>query len=218
MYAQEFDVGYSAKACRVTCYQMEVFSVCGCCDRDYPCYLTSATGTSMGAQYCNYSLNYDAFCVQTVQQDFQNDLLGCDNKCPPSCKETTFSTEVSTGRWPSNATARAFVKKLINHESASGGASGNIDIDYLRSNMAQLYIYFKQLNYEQIQTSPAYDWSRLLSDLGGQFGLWLGFSLLTALELVQLVFDVCQHLLGRLLWRGGGGKTGPAGSAVNLRH
>ena len=41
-------------------------------------------------------------------------------------------------------------------------------------------------------------WSRLLSDLGGQFGLWLGFSLLTAVEILQLIFDICHHFGRRL--------------------
>ena len=47
----------------------------------------------------------------------------------------------------------------------------------------------------------SFQWSRLLSDLGGQFGLWLGFSLLTAVEILQLVFDICCLIGQRLCCR-----------------
>ncbi|KAL8599243.1 hypothetical protein ACOMHN_007959 [Nucella lapillus] len=203
MYSLEYDVGYSAKACQVTCFQSEMYSRCGCCHRDFPCYLTSASGKSLNAQYCNYSAEQD------VSNEFSKEQIGCSDICQPSCKETSFTTEVSLGRWPSSSTEQTYLEQMKNHPSTTGKT---VDLDYIRFNIARINIYFKQLNYEHLKTSPAYDWSRLLSDLGGQFGLWLGFSLLTALEIVQLTFDLCERGIKRLCFSK---KTGPGNNAMH---
>ena len=51
-------------------------------------------------------------------------------------------------------------------------------------------------------------WYRLLSDLGGQLGLWVGFSLLTAVEFLELAFDVIRHVIWKLR------HTNPGGAAA----
>lgn len=43
-----------------------------------------------------------------------------------------------------------------------------------------------------------YQWSQVLGDVGGQVGLWLGFSLITAVELCQLLLDVVRLLVVKL--------------------
>ena len=45
-----------------------------------------------------------------------------------------------------------------------------------------------------ITTSPKYDWSILLANIGGQLGLCMGFSLITALELIELLVDLVCHV------------------------
>ena len=41
-------------------------------------------------------------------------------------------------------------------------------------------------------------WTRVLGDLGGQVGLWLGVSLMTALEICELLVSIVLLLLAKL--------------------
>ncbi|XP_048240370.1 acid-sensing ion channel 4-A-like [Haliotis rufescens] len=66
---------------------------------------------------------------------------------------------------------------------------------FFRLNAMTLNVFYKSLNYEKIETRPAYDWKSLLSDVGGQAGLWLGFSLLTLWEIFELIVDVVVHVV-----------------------
>ena len=46
-----------------------------------------------------------------------------------------------------------------------------------------LEIYYEQMSYEVLKESEAYLLVNLVSDIGGQAGLWMGASILTCFEL-----------------------------------
>ncbi|KAI0240234.1 Amiloride-sensitive sodium channel subunit alpha [Lamellibrachia satsuma] len=68
-----------------------------------------------------------------------------------------------------------------------------------RSNALKVEIYFKELDYQQIVTSPSYEVENLLADLGGQAGLWLGVSVIAFFEFFELLFDVISVAVVRLI-------------------
>ena len=57
-----------------------------------------------------------------------------------------------------------------------------------RDNMVLLDIYFEDLHYTSVTESEADNTSSLVSDLGGQLGLFLGMSVLTLVELFYCCF------------------------------
>ncbi|GFO50546.1 acid-sensing ion channel 1 [Plakobranchus ocellatus] len=66
----------------------------------------------------------------------------------------------------------------------------------------KLEIYFDSLILDKIVGRPAFTWNKLLSDIGGQLGLLLGFSILTAIEIFELVVMELGLGIGlRSLWR-----------------
>ncbi|XP_078692023.1 acid-sensing ion channel 1C-like [Branchiostoma floridae x Branchiostoma belcheri] len=65
-------------------------------------------------------------------------------------------------------------------------------------NLLKLNIYYEALNYEQISESPGYEVENLLGDLGGQLGLWVGMSLLSAMEVVEIFADLFAILCKKI--------------------
>ncbi|KAK6061655.1 hypothetical protein COOONC_00674 [Cooperia oncophora] len=53
-----------------------------------------------------------------------------------------------------------------------------------------LEIYYEQMSYEVLRESESYSIVNLVSDIGGQMGLWLGASVLTAIEIVIFLFNI----------------------------
>jgi hypothetical protein len=43
-----------------------------------------------------------------------------------------------------------------------------------------------------------FQWPTLLSNVGGQLGLWLGFSLITGVEILGLMLEVTRKVLGKI--------------------
>ncbi|KAK6031479.1 Amiloride-sensitive sodium channel [Ostertagia ostertagi] len=64
---------------------------------------------------------------------------------------------------------------------------------------AMLEIYYEQMSYEVLRESESYSIVNLVSDIGGQMGLWLGASVLTAVEIVIFLFNIVViAITGRL--------------------
>lgn len=56
--------------------------------------------------------------------------------------------------------------------------------------MSVIEIYFESLRQEEIKEKVVDDWISLVSDFGGQAGLWLGVSMLSVMEVI--VFCTCK--------------------------
>ena len=57
-----------------------------------------------------------------------------------------------------------------------------------RQNIGKLVMYFPTMSYEIVKEKNAYDIIAFLCDIGGTFGLFLGFSILTVIELLESIF------------------------------
>ena len=58
-----------------------------------------------------------------------------------------------------------------------------------RANIARIEIYYEELNYERLTEIPAYTLVQLLSDFGGNIGLWTGVCIFNVFEVVKLLVD-----------------------------
>ncbi|KAH9494544.1 hypothetical protein Btru_042391 [Bulinus truncatus] len=59
--------------------------------------------------------------------------------------------------------------------------------DLVRQNLIRLNIYLEDLSVVEYRQLPAYGLADLFADIGGTLGLWMGISVLTIMELVELV-------------------------------
>jgi len=65
----------------------------------------------------------------------------------------------------------------------------------LSKELAFLDIFYSQLSYVDIQTTPAYDFLTLVCDIGGALGLILGGTLLTIVEFIQFFVQIFGELV-----------------------
>ena len=64
----------------------------------------------------------------------------------------------------------------------------------IRQNFIRLNVYFQDLAVtEHIQT-PTYNLASLLSDMGIALILWLGFSMLSFMEVIELIMVLMMHV------------------------
>ncbi|CAH1802002.1 unnamed protein product [Owenia fusiformis] len=65
--------------------------------------------------------------------------------------------------------------------------NNEIGASFVKENFLQMDIFMRELNYEQVEQQKAYDLTALWSDIGGSLGLFVGASVLTIFELLDVV-------------------------------
>ena len=151
---------YSESACLVDCTHTSLADDCECIGARsfYP------PDTARYSQLPNCTL--DNLCCIT------NDELISPNECncPAACSSTSYDTTVSYSFYPAE-----YISNLIS-------STYNISANLFPTNLLQVLVYFETLNVETQTTNNAYSVIALLSDIGGQVGLFLGLSVISVLE------------------------------------
>ena len=96
-------------------------------------------------------------------------LRSCRCRCQQPCRAVSYSVSYSASVWPSES--------LNVKLGTCDGTPKECNKEY-KANGAMIEVFYEQLNYEVLSESPAYGFVNLLSDFGGQFGLWLGVCVL----------------------------------------
>ncbi|VDI52470.1 acid-sensing ion channel 5 [Mytilus galloprovincialis] len=167
------DNKYSAiLVCMEKCIGKGVANTCGC--------LSSwLHGADKVETMC--STPAEIHCMKQVQSAISSfSAEDCDCKVP--CREVAYNKEVSTTAYPA-VNQQGVLEVILNTDSASFGA--------LRESIVYLKVYLASLTDELTEEELAYTEENFVSDIGGQLGLWVGMSVLSITEVVELIILLC---------------------------
>ncbi|XP_063955787.1 degenerin mec-10-like [Lytechinus pictus] len=180
LYHQHYNITYNRKTCEVSCYQNEVIRRCGCFDASY----LNSLNVNRTIYPCEYTSPVETQCMADIEWEQAEGELGCN--CPIACHETTYLSRASSSIWPANAYESLLFKRMaLYNDVMRRHVNGENASEWTRQNLAKLEVYYDEFNYEYIRQVPAYTIPDLLSDIGGQLGLWLGLSVITIFELLE---------------------------------
>ncbi len=61
-------------------------------------------------------------------------------------------------------------------------------LDEARDDVAWLKVYYDDISYVFIDESPVWDFNGLISNFGGLIGFWMGCSVLSFIEVFEIIF------------------------------
>ncbi|XP_011916392.1 PREDICTED: amiloride-sensitive sodium channel subunit beta isoform X3 [Cercocebus atys] len=162
-------------ACLRSCFQDHMIRSCKCGHYLYP--------LPRGEKYCNNRDFPDwAHCYSDLQMSVAQRET-CIGMCKESCNDTQYKMTISMADWPSEA-SEDWIFHVLSQERDQ---STNITLS--RKGIVKLNIYFQEFNYRTIEESAANNLVWLLSNLGGQFGFWMGGSVLCLIEFGEIIID-----------------------------
>uniref|UniRef100_A0A3Q2H2B5 Epithelial sodium channel subunit beta n=1 Tax=Equus caballus TaxID=9796 RepID=A0A3Q2H2B5_HORSE len=162
-------------ACIHSCFQDHMIRNCSCGHYLYP--------LPRGEKYCNNQDFPDwAYCYSDLRINVAQRET-CINLCKESCNDTQYKMTISMAEWPSEA-SEDWILHVLSQERDQ---STNITLS--RKGIVKLNIYFQEFNYRTIEESAANNIVWLLSNLGGQFGFWMGGSVLCLIEFGEIIID-----------------------------
>ncbi|XP_029436262.1 amiloride-sensitive sodium channel subunit alpha [Rhinatrema bivittatum] len=181
-----FTSKYTQQVCVRSCFQAAMVERCGCAYYFYP--------LPPGEEYCDNSRHKGwGHCYYRLNNEFSSDELGCFTKCRKPCQVSEYQLTAGYSSWPSEG-SKAWVFHMLSRQNHYNLTSKRIDV-------AKLNIYFEELNYKSTVESPAINMVMLLSNCGSQWSLWFGSSVLSVVEMGELVFDVLAITIILLLRR-----------------
>ena len=133
--------------------------------------------------------------------------------CYPPCHELSYDITYSLSRWPAESfdgeeayidifETEAYPVRFLGPEDAEKFDLYSVYFDpsnrrRAMKDFARLNVYIADSNVLKTEESEDYSQSQLLSDIGGQLGLWVGISVITLAEVLELVVDMFRFVMTR---------------------
>lgn len=196
------NVSYTKEGCKKTCLQRQIVLNCNCYNPYYP-FSSNITAyqnmpNSSTLRKCDITdESTDSVCSENVKLAIMNQSLDCSN-CTLACKRYTYVTTISQCNWPSDIAMADYLKQgmITRLGTMSAMKNSGVGLSNLVTNqILALEIYYDNFSYLDISDQPAYEIFSLISDLGGQMGLWLGLSIAALFELFELAYDIMKSII-----------------------
>ncbi|XP_077173192.1 epithelial sodium channel subunit beta [Paroedura picta] len=166
---------YSIQSCLRSCFQQQMVQMCSCGHSAFP--------LPEGAKYCNNDeYPHWAHCYTSLRGSLANRQF-CIESCKETCNNTQYKMTISMADWPSEA-SEDWIFHILSYER---DRSETITLN--RSGIIKLNVYFQEYNYRTVSEAVATSMVWLLSNLGGQFGFWMGGSVLCLIEFGEIIID-----------------------------
>ena len=163
------------------------------------------------AELCNVTNEMGKKCVDDFRAVTDLSVL-CD--CPNACNIEAFEVTETKSDWPTKLSfprfletildaskneprLRKFLLKVIAEYNEDKNTLASNSISAVKSTFGRFTVFFPDRSLEVVTERPVYTIVVVLSSLGGLLGLYLGFSALTLLEIVDLILDVWQNRVAK---------------------
>ena len=175
---------YSQDLCFSLCIQQQSKRYCGCSNVFLPLFLNDSTNI------CSLSNEKIKCFLDIIDNSSSYDT--CKNMCPFECNKVEFEISSKHGLYPTN-----YYQKVLQAYAQYKNLS--VSFANIPKAFAKLNVFYHSMEYKLIQQTQAYQINDLIAGLGGILGLCLGFSLLSAFEILHLLFNVIHKIINFFL-------------------
>jgi hypothetical protein len=175
----DLNASYTRADCISLCRQQQIERECKCYDLYHPNISSN--------KICNSTWEND--CANKQQEIFEKSELPlkCNEMCPFECKKVIFSTIHSQINEFSNEKAQEYFEhKLLKPKYEQFNSS----LDEVKQSIINLNVFYDRMSFTEITEKPSFTFVDLVSNVGGTFGLFLGISLLSLLEVVETIYEM----------------------------
>lgn len=195
------------KTCIRTCEQLNVIKNCHCYSLLHGFQMAEAfSDVRNNTKYlraCTVERSSREFiCLRDTLMNVSLGIIPCKAKfCKyRNCFHEVFATSQSIATWPSMNTLSAFRDIIMRHRIPaiqrffSKKRTATEYKTFIKNNFVKVRVYFEDLSVINLITMPSYNFNDLLADVGGITGLWLGLSVITIFDTLELIIDVCRAI------------------------
>ena len=134
-----------------------------------------------------------SICVSSTQINCQNHLASiyattdnsCTNNCPLECNLIKYDWLKTYGNYPSKS-----YTKFLKNDITDAPISDDDAFSFFKNTIMKLVITFKYSTYSLYDEVPSIKLEELFGSVGGNFGLFIGVSILSFFEVIEISLDI----------------------------
>lgn len=179
LYRMLFDrnLTYSRFHCFRTAYRVNVYEQCGCVLElgDIPGVTHICTNDTENA--CDKHIYYNLYL---------NDFYGAyDKDCPLECNSFDFDIIIDAQDFPTSLYAQQLMETHPYFNEVANMTAMEVSESVLR-----VSVYYRDIGYSNLEEVATYTLNDMIGSTGGMLGLFLGISLISFLEIIELIAEV----------------------------
>ncbi|CAF1474192.1 unnamed protein product, partial [Rotaria sordida] len=188
------DYEYSQELCFRTAMQIFTYKQCGCVNHymwDIRSIILPDTNNIIEAPLCNVTDNCttQAADAYSVMPSDEND----PNYCPQECSTTDFLFKKSSLLTPLEW-QMSYIKTFVEESSIPLPSNWSTTWhEQIHKNYLAISLIRETAVIENNTQSAALSLVDVLSNIGGQTGLWIGISLLSFMELIEMIYRLLRY-------------------------
>ena len=171
---------YSQQFCVSQCLQEIGILNCNCTASYIASVFSAKRCVTQNETVCFINVFFEIFNSKNYVQE------KCIPQCPLECNSTKFDYSLSDYQLLGNYYVN-MIKE--NTRLASDFVTRMINVTTVQESVVKVNVFYASLSYMKSEESPQWDWISLVAYLGGNFGLFLGFSLFSLSEYMQMIFE-----------------------------
>lgn len=183
---------YTVQNCQYSCYVKYLLEECGYRETAYQYHKPKEFAESANiARKKNLSTVEALECIGKIANS-HNGSKTKDCYCQPACQEEKIITKATYTQWPHPSNAeyyRVLVSNFTNRKSLTK--------EELYQSLISVHVFFDELGYDNVRESPRSSVTNLFSQIGGQFGLWIGASVFSVIEIIIFIGNSILFLFKR---------------------
>ncbi|CAF1034191.1 unnamed protein product [Didymodactylos carnosus] len=184
--AHQVDFDYSQDFCEYICTEREIISRCNC---TRPGSMLSYLTLNSTLKFCDTLESTQ--CVSNATQQVK-----CQH-CVQPCTVIQYLVHLTSARFPSSKylqTAKSNVERVFKQHNITLDPNWSSEWkQIIEQNYVQVEVALEMYNVETIQQDVSQSWQQLVADYGGLCGLFIGVSLLSLVELLELIYRLTKH-------------------------
>jgi len=179
---------YSRRDCYYLCAHLAILENSGCgCESNL-----KSVEINCIPQWFENKLSKVKLCVQDFLKEFkkQDPYEMCSQYCPLECDSISYTVIPYSEQF----TSTGLIGNLSKNEN---GLEKFTTYEQVKKNYVTLLVYYKDLKYTLISQEPKTKLFTFISSIGGIFGLFLGISFLSFLEIFEILFEIIYILIDK---------------------
>jgi hypothetical protein len=174
------NLSYSQEYCYEVYMQTQVIEACQCYSIAYlpesnakPCLTTKQNQCAIGVYYRLFTSDYKA---------------KISSLCPAECESVRYTPRVSSDKYPTPNYGRSMLSNP--RVAALFSDPSNVTTGELSESVLAVKIYMSEMRYTSVTEVASLTWDQLAANVGGYLGLFMGVSVLSLVELIEITLHI----------------------------